>query len=131
MINLHFSLSLSTSDRRNAISHRQHLYCVNEIVIMVDLEESSAFQWTSGGRSDRDRWRSWNAEFFYGCCIASTKFRNAKAIARSDRYLAIATSGGLNQQRTGVFGGSSGLYPLNFGTLMTATLQWEGIPTYE
>ncbi|CAH8333028.1 unnamed protein product [Eruca vesicaria subsp. sativa] len=56
----------------------------------------------SGGRSDRDIWRSWNAELFYGCCNASTKFPNAKAITRSDRYLAIATSGGLNQQRTGI-----------------------------
>jgi len=55
-----------------------------------------------GGRSDRDIWRSWNAEFFYGCCNASSKFPNAKAITRNDRYLAIATSGGLNQQRTGI-----------------------------
>ncbi|KAJ4916263.1 O-fucosyltransferase family protein [Raphanus sativus] len=57
---------------------------------------------TSGGRSDRDIWRSWNADLFYGCCNASTKFPNAKSITRSDRYLAIATSGGLNQQRTGI-----------------------------
>ncbi|XP_009149531.1 O-fucosyltransferase 6 [Brassica rapa] len=56
----------------------------------------------SGGRSDRDIWRSWNAQLFHGCCNASTKFPNAKAITRSDRYLAIATSGGLNQQRTGI-----------------------------
>ncbi|VVA91995.1 unnamed protein product [Arabis nemorensis] len=55
-----------------------------------------------GERSDRDIWRSRNAEFFYGCCNASSKFPNAKAITRNDRYLAIATSGGLNQQRTGI-----------------------------
>ncbi|CAL9215686.1 unnamed protein product [Arabidopsis halleri] len=55
-----------------------------------------------GGKLDRDIWRSWNAEFFHGCCNASTKFPNAKAITRNDRYLAIATSGGLNQQRTGI-----------------------------
>ncbi|KAL1209397.1 O-fucosyltransferase 6 [Cardamine amara subsp. amara] len=55
-----------------------------------------------GGRSDHDIWRSVNAEFFYGCSNASSKFLNAKAITRNDRYLAIATSGGLNQQRTGI-----------------------------
>ncbi|KFK44171.1 hypothetical protein AALP_AA1G223800 [Arabis alpina] len=55
-----------------------------------------------GGRSDRDIWRSRNAEFFYGCCNASIKFPNANAITRNDRYLVIATCGGLNQQRTGI-----------------------------
>ncbi|KAL1190047.1 O-fucosyltransferase 16 [Cardamine amara subsp. amara] len=55
-----------------------------------------------GGRSDRDIWRSRNAEFFYGCSNATTKFANAKSVTKNDRYLAIATSGGLNQQRTGI-----------------------------
>ncbi|XP_019083400.1 PREDICTED: uncharacterized protein LOC104702385 isoform X2 [Camelina sativa] len=55
-----------------------------------------------GGRPDRDIWRSRNAEFFYGCSNASNKFANAKTVTRNDRYLVIATSGGLNQQRTGI-----------------------------
>ena len=98
---------------------------------------SCVFLQRDGGRSDRDVWRSRNAEFFYGCSNASTKFpsallsllfiscvidltkvgnfellnqaltlsylfADAKAVTRNDRYLAIATSGGLNQQRTGV-----------------------------
>jgi len=56
----------------------------------------------AGGRSDRDIWRSRNAEFFFGCSNASSKFANSKAVTRNDRYLVIATSGGLNQQRTGI-----------------------------
>lgn len=55
-----------------------------------------------GGRSDRDIWSSPNAKFFYGCSNASSKFEKAEVVTHPKRYLAIATSGGLNQQRTGI-----------------------------
>ncbi|KAJ4849800.1 O-fucosyltransferase 16 [Turnera subulata] len=55
-----------------------------------------------GGRSDRDIWSSRNSKFFYGCSNASNKFANANDVTVSNRYLVIATSGGLNQQRTGI-----------------------------
>ncbi|CAI0382174.1 unnamed protein product [Linum tenue] len=55
-----------------------------------------------GGALDRDIWSSRNSKFFYGCSNASHSFRNADAITKPDRYLLIATSGGLNQQRTGI-----------------------------
>uniref|UniRef100_A0A803MXF3 O-fucosyltransferase family protein n=1 Tax=Chenopodium quinoa TaxID=63459 RepID=A0A803MXF3_CHEQI len=55
-----------------------------------------------GGKSKHDIWRSRDSEFFYGCSNASSKFMKADTITRPSRYLMIATSGGLNQQRTGI-----------------------------
>ncbi|XP_050227236.1 O-fucosyltransferase 16-like isoform X2 [Mercurialis annua] len=55
-----------------------------------------------GGRSDRDIWTSRNSKFYYGCSNASKNFPDASKITHRDRYLLIATSGGLNQQRTGI-----------------------------
>ncbi|GAB2289285.1 O-fucosyltransferase 16 [Dionaea muscipula] len=56
----------------------------------------------SGRKSGNSIWRSRDSEFFYGCSNASNKFVRADVITRSNRYLFIATSGGLNQQRTGI-----------------------------
>ncbi|KAL0545367.1 hypothetical protein IC582_015246 [Cucumis melo] len=56
----------------------------------------------NGARSGRDLWTSRNAKFYSGCCNASNKFQKANAITHPNRYLLIATSGGLNQQRTGI-----------------------------
>ncbi|KAG6591228.1 O-fucosyltransferase 16, partial [Cucurbita argyrosperma subsp. sororia] len=56
----------------------------------------------NGARSARDLWTSRNAKFYSGCTIASNKFQKASAITHPNRYLLIATSGGLNQQRTGI-----------------------------
>ncbi|MCD7447905.1 O-fucosyltransferase 16 [Datura stramonium] len=56
----------------------------------------------SAGVDNRDLWSSRNSKFFYGCSNASSKFAKAKAITHPNRYLLIVTSGGLNQQRTGI-----------------------------
>ncbi|KAK4429491.1 O-fucosyltransferase 16 [Sesamum alatum] len=56
----------------------------------------------SGAVHLRDLWTTKNAGFYYGCSNASIKFAKAAAITQPNRYLAIATSGGLNQQRTGI-----------------------------
>ncbi|KAJ0576905.1 putative GDP-fucose protein O-fucosyltransferase [Helianthus annuus] len=42
------------------------------------------------------------SKFYYGCSNASSQFPKAQSITRPNRYLLIATSGGLNQQRTGI-----------------------------
>ncbi|CAN0924239.1 O-fucosyltransferase 16 [Linum grandiflorum] len=55
-----------------------------------------------GGTVNRDIWSSRNSEFFYRCSNASDNFPHAAAVTKPDRYLLIATSGGLNQQRTGI-----------------------------
>ncbi|XP_020113009.1 uncharacterized protein At1g04910-like [Ananas comosus] len=55
-----------------------------------------------GGSLRSDLWGSKLSKFYYGCSNASSNFPEAKAITYPDRYLMIATSGGLNQQRTGI-----------------------------
>ncbi|KAL8524325.1 hypothetical protein ACS0TY_014053 [Phlomoides rotata] len=56
----------------------------------------------SGRVDSRDLWSTKNARFYYGCSNATSKFAKAVDVTKSNRYLAIATSGGLNQQRTGI-----------------------------
>ncbi|KAI3966761.1 hypothetical protein MKW92_025069 [Papaver armeniacum] len=56
----------------------------------------------SGGSSSHDLWGSKSAKFYYGCSNASAKFTKAEVNTQPNRYLMIATSGGLNQQRTGI-----------------------------
>ncbi|GFS36036.1 O-fucosyltransferase family protein [Actinidia rufa] len=79
--------------------HDLRLPVVNNGV--VNVEVSGLRVPTSGGRLDRDLWKSRMSKFYYGCSNASKKFQEAEAITQSKRYLLIATSGGLNQQRTG------------------------------
>ncbi|MQM11728.1 hypothetical protein Taro_044638 [Colocasia esculenta] len=55
-----------------------------------------------GGSSVHDLWGSDLSNYYHGCSNASSKFPRAEAIIYSNRYLMIATSGGLNQQRTGI-----------------------------
>ncbi|XP_044476099.1 O-fucosyltransferase 16-like isoform X2 [Mangifera indica] len=55
-----------------------------------------------GGSLDRDIWSSRNAQYYHGCSDSSKKFAKAEDITCPNRYLAIAASGGLNQQRTGI-----------------------------
>ncbi|KAM3337809.1 O-fucosyltransferase 16 isoform X1 [Capsicum galapagoense] len=62
----------------------------------------SRIQISAGGVHNRELWSSRNSKFFYGCSNASSKFAKAKAITHPNRYLLIVTSGGLNQQRTGI-----------------------------
>ncbi|XP_018678386.2 O-fucosyltransferase 16 isoform X2 [Musa acuminata AAA Group] len=54
-----------------------------------------------GGSSKNDLWGSKLSKNYVGCSNASIKFP-AEAVIRRDRYLMIGTSGGLNQQRTGI-----------------------------
>ncbi|KAK1296805.1 Uncharacterized protein QJS10_CPB15g00268 [Acorus calamus] len=55
-----------------------------------------------GGNSVHNLWGSNMAKNFYGCSDSSNKFLTAEKNTRAKRYLMIATSGGLNQQRTGI-----------------------------
>ncbi|WOG91522.1 hypothetical protein DCAR_0310771 [Daucus carota subsp. sativus] len=50
----------------------------------------------------RDIWGSGLSKHFYGCSNASNHFAKAEEITEENRYVCIATSGGLNQQRTGI-----------------------------
>ncbi|GKE43846.1 GDP-fucose protein O-fucosyltransferase, partial [Tanacetum coccineum] len=57
----------------------------------------------SGGMmSERNLWSTRMSKFYYGCSNASVKFPKVETVTYPNRYLMIATSGGLNQQRTGI-----------------------------
>ncbi|KAE8687054.1 NAD(P)-binding Rossmann-fold superfamily protein [Hibiscus syriacus] len=78
------------------------------------VEERAAFRVpASGGNLSRDLWSSSRSKFYYGCSNASNKFQTADVKTRPDRYLLIATSGGLNQQRTGIIDAVVAAYILN------------------
>ncbi|GLJ36780.1 hypothetical protein SUGI_0741530 [Cryptomeria japonica] len=57
---------------------------------------------TEGDRSRKHVWSSRFSEFYYGCSDPSYRFPSATVDTKSKRYLMIAASGGLNQQRTGI-----------------------------
>ncbi|KAJ8629277.1 hypothetical protein MRB53_022600 [Persea americana] len=67
------------------------------------VEDAGSFRVPIGGGSARnDLWRSSSAKFYHGCSNSSKSFASAEDITIRNRYLVIATSGGLNQQRTGI-----------------------------
>lgn len=55
-----------------------------------------------GFRAPIDIWKSKFSSFYYGCSDSSPHFAPAVRERFSNGYLLIATSGGLNQQRTGI-----------------------------
>ncbi|XP_039843644.1 O-fucosyltransferase 16-like [Panicum virgatum] len=57
---------------------------------------------THGWIRQDDLWRSKLASNFYGCSNCSSKFPDSSITTQPDRFLIVVTSGGLNQQRTGV-----------------------------
>ncbi|GMI74426.1 hypothetical protein like AT1G76270 [Hibiscus trionum] len=67
----------------------------------------------SGGNSDRNLWSSSLSKFYYGCSNASNMFQTADVNTHLNRYLLISTSGGLNQQRTGIVDSVVAAYILN------------------
>ncbi|KAK8304147.1 hypothetical protein V6Z12_D04G201300 [Gossypium hirsutum] len=67
----------------------------------------------SGGNLGRDLWSWSQSTFYYGCSNASKTFQTADIKTLPDRYLLIATSGGLNQQRTGIIDAVVAAYILN------------------
>ncbi|XP_078163060.1 protein ROOT HAIR SPECIFIC 17-like [Carex rostrata] len=65
--------------------------------------DSEEFHVPSGGVNPRiDLWSSNLSKQFYGCSTASKEFSRVGTVAEPNRYIMIATSGGLNQQRTGI-----------------------------
>ncbi|KAK8668388.1 hypothetical protein V6N13_105843 [Hibiscus sabdariffa] len=72
---------------------------------------------TSGGNLGRHLWSSNQSKFYYGCSNASKSYvvyvSAADLKTHPNRYLMIATSGGLNQQRTGIIDAVVVAYILN------------------
>ncbi|KAJ8533723.1 hypothetical protein K7X08_007047 [Anisodus acutangulus] len=75
----------------------------NGTELRKNLLEEHVFQVPMGGGSlCRDLWSSKKSNFYHGCSIATNEFPTAVVNTLPNRYLLIATSGGLNQQRTGI-----------------------------
>lgn len=75
----------------------------------------------SGGSLRGDLWSTNHSGYYYGCSSAFDKFSTAESKTEPNRYLLIATSGGLNQQRTGIIDAVVAAYILN-ATLVVPTL---------
>ncbi|KAJ0789104.1 putative GDP-fucose protein O-fucosyltransferase [Helianthus annuus] len=89
------------------LHHFRHHASFDENVISDDDDAprvSSTFKVPTSSKmiSDRNLWSTSMSKFYYGCSNASSQFSKAQSITRPNRYLLIATSGGLNQQRTGI-----------------------------
>ncbi|XP_073126592.1 protein ROOT HAIR SPECIFIC 17-like [Henckelia pumila] len=67
----------------------------------------------NGGSIGRELWSSKQSGSFYGCSNASHDFMTAETNTEPNRYLLIETSGGLNQQRTGITDAVVAAYILN------------------
>ncbi|KAI3736450.1 hypothetical protein L6452_15991 [Arctium lappa] len=61
----------------------------------------------------RNLWRSSQSEFYSGCSEKNQKFLESEMKTNPHRFLLIATSGGLNQQRTGITDAVVAAYILN------------------
>ncbi|XP_009344792.2 protein ROOT HAIR SPECIFIC 17 [Pyrus x bretschneideri] len=85
-----------------------------DVEVWPNSEETTKFRVPeSGGSSGRYLWSTRKSELFYGCSNAADNFATADAKTHSNRYLLIATSGGLNQQRTGITDAVVAAYILN------------------
>ncbi|KAK9666688.1 hypothetical protein RND81_14G203800 [Saponaria officinalis] len=62
---------------------------------------------------NRDLWKTSSSENYHGCSNSSEKFLSADVKTQPERYLLISTSGGLNQQRTGITDAVVAAYILN------------------
>ncbi|KAK8360445.1 hypothetical protein V6Z12_A04G164800 [Gossypium hirsutum] len=81
---------------------------------VVNVREALEYNFeASGGNLGRDLWSWSQSTFYYGCSNASKTFQTANRKKLPDRYLLIATSGGLNQQRTGIIDAVVAAYILN------------------
>ncbi|XP_041996913.1 protein ROOT HAIR SPECIFIC 17-like isoform X3 [Salvia splendens] len=86
----------------------------NRVGIHINAEKENVFRVPrSGGIIGRDVWTSNQSNLFCGCSNASNDFRPAAMKTEPRRYLLIATSGGLNQQRTGIVDAVVAAYILN------------------
>ncbi|XP_073001278.1 protein ROOT HAIR SPECIFIC 17-like isoform X1 [Typha latifolia] len=74
----------------------------NPVELQKNVAGADAFRVNDGGGKGDELWGSELSKYFYGCSNATSGFATTEAITHLNRYLMIATSGGLNQQRTGI-----------------------------
>ncbi|KAK9056481.1 hypothetical protein SSX86_023842 [Deinandra increscens subsp. villosa] len=103
---LYFLLSFlaPSPDHLHHLGHHTSFHDKSIDIVDDTSKVSSVFKVPTSSKiiSERDLWTTSRSEFYFGCSSASTQFPKAPAVTRPNRYLLIATSGGLNQQRTGI-----------------------------
>lgn len=96
------------------INHHHHPSFIRKLVVRLPSDSNKEFIIPfDGGTTGRDLWSSSQAKSFYGCSNGSKSFLTSEAKTEANRYLLIATSGGLNQQRTGITDAVVAAYILN------------------
>ncbi|KAH6777109.1 O-fucosyltransferase family protein [Perilla frutescens var. frutescens] len=111
-----FAIVLFFSPPVSDQSHHRHLNTLfyNRVGIHINVEKENVFRVPrSGGIIGRKLWSSNQSNLFYGCSNANEDFLPAEMNTERNRYLLIATSGGLNQQRTGIVDAVVSAYILN------------------
>ncbi|KFK30444.1 hypothetical protein AALP_AA7G261900 [Arabis alpina] len=94
--------------------HRTQIRRNNKVAFEPNSDPTSPFRVPeNGGRSDRHLWSSKLSNLYYGCSNATDSFQALDKRSQTDRYILIATSGGLNQQRTGIIDAVVAAYILN------------------
>ncbi|KAL8188695.1 hypothetical protein R6Q57_029715 [Mikania cordata] len=94
-------------------SHFNHSLIDNEIDFQSHIGNTSTFVVPRGGSLEDGIWRSCESNIYYGCSQKSKTFQDADQKTNPVRFLMINTSGGLNQQRTGIIDAVVAAYILN------------------
>ncbi|KAL1190188.1 Protein ROOT HAIR SPECIFIC 17 [Cardamine amara subsp. amara] len=107
----------------------------NQVAVEPNPDPTTPFRVPeNGGRSDRQLWSSRLSNLYYACSNATNTFQVADQTRQTDRYILIATSGGLNQQRTGIIDSVVAAYILN-ATLVVPKLDqksyWKDTSNFE
>ncbi|KAE8724900.1 hypothetical protein F3Y22_tig00009308pilonHSYRG00001 [Hibiscus syriacus] len=118
MLLLLFASSVLTPPPAAADHFLSHHFSAVRKTQVVEFNFDKVFQVpASGGVLGRDLWSSSQSKFYNGCSNASKSYvvyvSAADMKTRPNRYLMIATSGGLNQQRTGIIDAVVVAYILN------------------
>ncbi|KAK7371789.1 hypothetical protein VNO80_05154 [Phaseolus coccineus] len=91
-----------------------HTHNNAQVRSLLDAHQDSVFGVpASGGSCNHDLWSSTQSRLFSGCSNSGDNFAKANVKTHPDRYLLIATSGGLNQQRTGIIDAVVAAYLMN------------------
>ncbi|XP_024989360.1 O-fucosyltransferase 6-like [Cynara cardunculus var. scolymus] len=86
----------------------------DEIDFRSNIGNTSTFLIPRAGGSLGDEiWRSTQSQSYYGCSQKSENHQDVDAKTNDSRFLMIVTSGGLNQQRTGITDAVVAAYILN------------------
>ncbi|XP_015077330.1 O-fucosyltransferase 29-like isoform X2 [Solanum pennellii] len=77
-------------------------YVASNLELYSQKLVKGAWFYKQDGDAPIDIWKSRYSTSYYGCSERGPRFASAVNVRSSNRYLLIATSGGLNQQRTGI-----------------------------